>query len=212
VPPPFAGRLLSLFPDVFSTLLLAYEKTGFVDKVVHRSKTVGGTVFAPSNSAFRRLGPRANAFLFNTPRGLKCLEVLLRYQIAPNVTLYSDAEYEAPEAADGEGEGTEKPRSGEHFELKTLLEGKSVSVDVRKWHGIITGMTVNKWVHVRVQDGVAKNAVVHIVDRVPIPPHKHKKAEEADEETGEMSPEELEERLAPYIDDEVDESGWTGEL
>jgi uncharacterized surface protein with fasciclin (FAS1) repeats len=168
-------------------------------------KTVGATVFAPSNSAFRRLGPRANAFLFNTPKGLKYLEALLKYQIAPNVTLYSDAKYTAPDA------DAEKPGSAEYFELKTLLDGKSLHVHVRKWHGIITGMSVNRFVKVRVQDGLAKNGVVHVVDRVPIPPHKHKKPEEGEDEE-EISPDELEERLAPYLADEEDEGVSVGEL
>jgi uncharacterized surface protein with fasciclin (FAS1) repeats len=201
--------LLSLFPDAFSTLLLAYEKTDFVDKVVHRVKTTGGTVFAPSNTAFRRLGPRANAFLFNTPRGLKCLEALLKYQIAPNVTLYSDAKYESGDSK----EETEKPISREHFELDTLL-GKKVFVDVKKWHGIITGMSVNRWVRVEVQDVVARNAVIHVVNRVPIPPHKHKKPKDGEEgeDIEEISPEELEERLAPYMDEEADENIGMNEL
>jgi hypothetical protein len=53
------GRVISLFPAQFSTLLLAYDKTDFV-KFVHNVKMNGSTVFAPSNSAWERLGPKAN--------------------------------------------------------------------------------------------------------------------------------------------------------
>lgn len=53
------GRVISLFPAQFSTLLLAYDKTDFV-KYVHHIKMNGSTVFAPSNKAWERLGPKAN--------------------------------------------------------------------------------------------------------------------------------------------------------
>jgi uncharacterized surface protein with fasciclin (FAS1) repeats len=196
---------LTLFPDAFSTLLLAYEKTDFVDKVVHKMNTVGGTVFAPSNSAFRKLGPRANAFLFNSPRGLKILEALLKYQVAPNVTLYSDTVYRRSDEDHQDEQTAGMPKDVEHFELDTLLEGKKVCVDVRKWRGIIVGMSVNRFVKVSVQDAVAKNAVVHVVERVPLPPHKHKKPGDGEgEDDEEISPEELEMRFAPYLDEEGD--------
>lgn len=77
VPPPFVGRVLTLFPSKFSTLLLAYEKTNFTE-FIHGVKMTGSTVFAPDNAAFAKLGPAANAFLFNTEKGLGYLKGILK--------------------------------------------------------------------------------------------------------------------------------------
>ena len=51
-----------------------------------------GTLFAPSNFAFKLLGPKINAFLFSS-YGLKYLEALLKYHVVSDQTLYSDAYY-----------------------------------------------------------------------------------------------------------------------
>lgn len=191
VPPPPVGRELSLLPSEFSTLLLAYEKTDFV-KFIHGVKITGSTVFAPSNDAFSKLGPRANAFLFNTEKGLKFLTALLKYQIVANTTLYSDAIYES------EGEAEVDTSKHYHIDLPSLLGGKNIAVDVTKWGGF-TKIKLNGWVPVVLQDGIAKNGVIQVVGRVPIPPHKHHKEEEND---GEIEVEDLIERLADYVDDE----------
>lgn len=53
-------------------------------------------MFAPSNFAFQKLGPRLNAFLFSS-YGQKYLKALLKYHIVANQTLYSDAYYKADE-------------------------------------------------------------------------------------------------------------------
>jgi len=105
VPPPPARRLISLFPSKFSTFELAAEKTGLIphhrhdekdgdDHEYHQGHNLTGlTVFAPTNFAFRKLGPAANAFLFNTEKGLGYLRALLKYHLVVNETLYSDAYY-----------------------------------------------------------------------------------------------------------------------
>lgn len=191
VPPPFVGKELSLFPNVFSTLLLAYEKTDFV-KFIHGVTANGTTVFAPSNRAFARLGPRANAFLFNTEKGLGYLRALLKYQIVANQTLYSDAYYSAA----GGAEKTEAV----HYDLTTLLHDLPIRVDIKKW-GLFVRFWVNGFNRVVVRDGVAKNGVVHVVERVPIPPHKHHR-EGVDTDDGEIEVEELVARLEGYVDAE----------
>lgn len=201
VPPPPVGRELSLLPSEFSTLLLAYEKTDFV-KFIHGVKITGSTVFAPSNDAFSKLGPRANAFLFNTEKGLKFLTALLKYQIVANTTLYSDAIYES------EGEAEVDTSKHYHIDLPSLLGGKNIAVDVTKWGGF-TKIKLNGWVPVVLQDGIAKNGVIQVVGRVPIPPHKHHKEEEND---GEIEVEDLIERLADYVDDEEDSKPELGDL
>ena len=69
-------------------------KTDLLPAVNDTSNHIGGTVFAPSNFAFQKLGPRINAFLFSH-YGQKYLKALLKYHIVANETLYSDAYYKA---------------------------------------------------------------------------------------------------------------------
>lgn len=85
MPPPFVGRALTLFPSKFSTLLLAYEKTNFT-QFIHGVKMTGSTVFAPDNAAFAKLGPAANAFLFNTEKGLGYLKGILKVSTMSSFT------------------------------------------------------------------------------------------------------------------------------
>ncbi|ROW15861.1 hypothetical protein VPNG_02570 [Cytospora leucostoma] len=194
VPPPFVGRELSLFPGKFSTLLLAYDKTDFVS-FIHNVPLNGSTVFAPDNAAFAKLGPAANAFLFNTETGLKYLKAILQYHIVANDTLYSDAYYPS---ADRNG-GGEVGHGHYHLDLPTLLPEKHVAIDVARFAGFIR-VKINGFIPIKVQDGVAKNGVVHVPAHVLIPPHKH--GENAEQVGGEISVEELKERLADFIEDD----------
>lgn len=125
MPPPPTTRLIQLVPQKFSTLLLAAEKTGLA-KEVHGVPTVGGTLFAPTNWAFEKLGPAANAFLFNSEKGLGYLKALLKYHAVANETLYSDAYYgrDSSEGADAEA-------AQFHVDLPTLLDDKSLSSTYR---------------------------------------------------------------------------------
>lgn len=217
LPPAFVGRELSLFPARFSTLLLAYEKTNFVD-FIHHVTLRGSTVFAPDNDAFRRLGPRANAFLFNTERGRGYLRALLKYQIVANATLYSDALYRADGVAEAI-EADEVPAEEDdvvaeilggrryHVDLPTLLGDTSVSVDVTRLGRLFSRIVVNRRVRVSVQDAVAKNGVIQVVSGVPIPPHKHHGA--WDQRMGPIEVEDLIERLEDYVEEEDSrEESW----
>lgn len=216
VPPPMVGRIISLFPGQFSTLLLAYEKTDFVS-FIHGVKMEGSTVFAPTNDAFKHLGPAANAFLFNTDKGKKYLKALLKYHIVVNETLYSDAFYQSKshDAVAGIG-GEEDGEAGEsgikhyHVDLPSLLDNKNIAVDISRWAGIID-VKVNGYVHVEIQDGVARNGVIHVVSNVLVPNkapgHKHEDEEDDGEIVdGEISVEDLVERLSPYVEEEEGES------
>lgn len=161
---------------MFSTLLLAYEKTDFV-KYIHGVKLVGSTIFAPSNHAFARLGPKVNAFLFNTETGLRYLRALLKYHISPNATLYTDAFYDKTHAEDAHGKLWET----DHYDLPTLLDDKPVGVDITRLGGLIS-VKVNCNTHASVTDGIAKNGVIHVVDKVLIPPHKSGHGDKSDVE------------------------------
>ncbi|EPE02894.1 fasciclin domain family protein [Ophiostoma piceae UAMH 11346] len=167
VPPTFVGRELSLLPAHYSTLLLAMAQTNFTD-FMHSQILNGSTVFAPSNVAFTGMGPEVNAFLFNTPRGLKYLEALLKYSIVPNATVYSDAYYgdATPIVAPGPIGGVIERA---HYDLPTLLGSARLTVNVTSIPGYSI-MLVNDAVKVDVQDGVAKNGVVQEVGEVVLPP------------------------------------------
>lgn len=190
------GRLISLFPSEFSTLLLAYVKTDFVE-FIHHVKMVGSTVFVPSNFAFARLGIRTNAFLFNTDTGLKYLKAILKYHIAPNATLYSDAFYDET----GKSGGEPGSRNTEHFDLETLLPDTRVSVDIATLAAFKT-IRVNGFSYVTIADGIGKNGAVHVIDKVLIPPckHKHGHGKGGEAVDGPIEPEELMERFSDYVD------------
>lgn len=187
------GAELSLAPSHFSTLLLAYEKTDFV-KYIHGVKMIGSTVFAPSNAAFAALGPKANAFLFNTETGLKYLTALLKYHISPNATLYSDAFYDKTESEPSRGSGWER----EHYVLPTLLHDTHISVDIARFSALLT-YRVNGFAHASVTDAVAKNGVIQVVDKVLFPPCKHQKQGEGSDQTVNVDVEHLIETLEPYL-------------
>ncbi|UPK90801.1 hypothetical protein LCI18_001736 [Fusarium solani-melongenae] len=203
VPPPMIGRVISLFPAQFSTLLLAYDKTDFV-KYVHNVKMNGSTVFAPSNSAWERLGPKANAFLFNTETGKKYLTALLKYQIVPNTTVYSDEIYYGDEQVYQEDRS--KINGNFHIELPTLLE-KSLGVDIHTWKSW-TSIVVNGNVAVDFEDGIGKNGVIHVVRSVPLPPCRKGGARVT---IGGIDVEELKERLQPYVEGEEESEEWDEE-
>ncbi|KAI1806938.1 FAS1 domain-containing protein [Daldinia bambusicola] len=219
VPPPPAKVLISLFPTKFSTLELAAEKTGLKPHDdddggggEKKHKLTGLTFFAPTNTAFRRLGPAANAFLFNTDKGLRYLRALLTYHLVANETLYSDAFYGpkgegAAALAEGgvEDGGEEEVGAGGarhyHLDLPSLLGDAHLAVDITRWYGFIT-MKVNGRVVVSIQDGLARNGVLQIVDHILIPPHNHHHESEGawEEGDGEISVEELVQRLEPFVE------------
>ncbi|EHK97278.1 putative Stabilin-2 [Glarea lozoyensis 74030] len=170
LPPPPALKIVELFPGEFSTLQLGLEKTGLFD-AIKEAPHVGGTLFAPSNWAFQKLGPKINAFLFSK-YGQKYLKALLEYHVVANQTLYSDAFYHGEGAsadAVDEIDMSGIPKGYFHVDLPTLLHEKSLSIDVARYGGLIS-IKINGFSSVAVQDGLAKDGVVHVVSSVLIPP------------------------------------------
>lgn len=205
MPPPPAPRILSLLPQKFSTFLLAGEKTDLGKELHALPKTTGGTLFAPTNWAFEKLGPHANAFLFNTEKGLGYLKALLKYHIVVNETLYSDAYYGKDDKDDKDNFDSES--SQYHVDLPTLLEEKNLSIDIARWGGFIS-YKINGFTRVSIQDGVAKDGVIQVVDSVLIPPHEH----HSDYVDGqEIGVEELIDRLEPFLENKKDQLSF-GEL
>ncbi|KAI1744463.1 FAS1 domain-containing protein [Xylaria scruposa] len=228
VPPPPARRLISLFPTKFSTLELAAEKTGLLPhherhhhdkdgKEAHQGHNLTGlTIFAPTNFAFRKLGPAANAFLFNTEKGLGYLRALLKYHIVVNQTMYSDAYYGVKGGVEDiipDDLAADDSQNGHfHIDLPTLLEDKSLSIDIARWRRFIN-IRINGYQNVAIQDGTCLDGVVHVLNSVLIPPREQKGevGEESHEEGGEISVDELVERLQPYVEGEEKEAAAPAE-
>ncbi|KAF2839757.1 FAS1 domain-containing protein [Patellaria atrata CBS 101060] len=195
VPPPDTLTILSFFPGEFSTLELGLTKTGLLDTLNTTAHT-GGTFFAPSNFAFKKLGPRINGFLFSK-WGEKYLKGLLKYHIVHNQTLYSDAFYTVDTT---EAEVTRPPYV--HLDLPTLLEDHSLAIDLLRRGPFIT-IKINGFSTVTVHDGVAKDGVIQVVSNVLVPPKKLSGSSEPQFWTGEeMTVEEFKARLEPFVSDE----------
>ncbi|KAF2277661.1 FAS1 domain-containing protein [Westerdykella ornata] len=196
VPPPNVATIINLLPGQFSTLQLALTKTGLFEKMNSTDYDhEGGTLFAPSNFAWRKLGPRANAFLFSK-YGEKYLKALLEYHIVVDQTLYTDAFYDATsDDGDDDDAARSHPRNT-HYDLPTVL-GKHVSVDLARW-GPFVEIRINGFSRVTVHDGVASDGVIQVVSDVLIPP-KTGGGEGSFWEGEEISVEELKERLEPLM-------------
>ncbi|KAJ3497439.1 hypothetical protein NLG97_g1907 [Lecanicillium saksenae] len=192
--PPPVGPILTFFPAYFSTLLLAYEKTDFI-KFIHSQHIEGSTFFAPSNDAFKSLGPKANAFLFNTEKGQKYLKAILKYTIAPNATVYSDAFYDRRTSST-----FDEAAHQDHYSLDTFLPGASISVDIATVFGFRV-INVNGFTGVKFHDAIGSNGVLHVVDKIVFPPHHGKHSSVSD-----ISVEQLKARLDPYVTEEPQEA------
>ncbi|KAF2636543.1 FAS1 domain-containing protein [Massarina eburnea CBS 473.64] len=200
IPPPQVATIIDLLPGEFSTLELGLGKTGLFDKVNSTEYPHnGGTFFAPSNFAFKKLGPKINAFLFSK-YGQKYLKALLEYHIVVDQTLYSDAFFDG---TSGDEVVTARPPYY-HFDLPTVLDGKFLAVDVTRY-GPFVSIRINGFSRVTVHDGIASDGVIQVVSDVLIPPKKPSGNEAEGYWKGEeMSVEELKERLEPFVDENLE--------
>lgn len=194
VPPPQVATILDILPGEFSTLELALGKTGLYEKMnTTEYPHNGGTLFAPSNYAWQKLGPRANAFLFSK-FGLKYLKALLEYHIVVDQTLYSDAFFD--QSGKDKDANSASPRL--HYNLPTLLKDKSLSVDLARY-GPFVEIRINAFSRVSIHDGVASDGVIQVVSDVLIPP-KSVAGEQVFWDGSELTEEDLKERLQPFVD------------
>jgi len=100
------------------------------------------------------------------------------------------------------------PSTTWRVELPTALKDRTVNVEVARWMGLVS-MTVNSQVRVSVQDGIARDGVVQVVDSVLMPP-RHRRHDEQDDsedeyEDDQMSVEELKHRLRHFVDEDEDD-------
>lgn len=196
LPPPNAIEIVDLFPGEFSTLELGLGKTGLLEKL-NTTDHAGGTLFAPSNFAFQKLGPKINAFLFSQ-YGQKYLKALLEYHVVPGTTLYSDAIYQAHKEEDVEVK-KELPGKGLfHIDLPTLLKDRFLSVDIGRYGGFIS-IKINGFATVSVQDAIAEDGVIQVTRDVLIPPKKIGGAELEHWNGRELTVGDLKERLEPFV-------------
>jgi uncharacterized surface protein with fasciclin (FAS1) repeats len=199
IPPPNVASIIDLLPGEFSTLELGLGKTGLFDKINSTEHPhEGGTLFAPSNFAFQKLGPRINAFLFSK-YGEKYLRALLEYHMVVNQTLYSDAFYDGNK--DNKEDITARPPYY-HYDLPTVLSGKYLAVDVARYGPFVT-IRINGFSRVTIHDGVASDGVIQVVSDVLVPP-KNAAGEQVYWKGEEMSVEDLKERLAPFVDENIE--------
>lgn len=195
LPPPKVVDIITYLPGEFSTLELALYKTGLFEAFNDTSNHNGGTLFAPSNFAFQRLGPRINGFLFSK-YGVKYLKALILYHASDSATLYSDAIYKNEEAKSFPDHRI--PKGIYHIDLETGLEGKHLSIDIARYGRLIT-IKINGFTRVAVSDGIAADGVIHVLPNVLIPPKEPTSAALTLDETWTI--EEIKEHLAPFVEE-----------
>ncbi|KAL8408609.1 hypothetical protein RB594_007160 [Gaeumannomyces avenae] len=228
-PPPPAAKIISLIPERFDRFVKALNQTEFVGYFQDLALN-GTTIFAPTNHAFERMGSKVNAFLLKPgKKNRRYLKALLKYHVAANNTLYSDAFYQ------DRHRGGRKKRKGSEVEqqqrrfvipdgddgeprnvrvsLPTLLGRSSLSVDINNLGGW-RRLTINGYAPITVSDVISKEGVIHVVARVLVPPKKGPSSVESEEDVGEISVEELKERLDDYLDEDDEASGdeWDSDL
>ncbi|KAA8651661.1 hypothetical protein EYZ11_003917 [Aspergillus tanneri] len=164
-PPPRILKNIESTPVQFSTFTLGLLRTNLLSTLDTENVTShpGGTIFAPSNQAFGRLGARTTAYLFS-PAGEGLLRALLKYHIVPGRTLYSDVVYTA--AREIQPFGTE---GSTHLNLPTMLHDGELGVDVVRI-GPYASLSVNGRRRVVFPDVLARDGNLFVVDRVLIPP------------------------------------------
>jgi uncharacterized surface protein with fasciclin (FAS1) repeats len=194
VPPFSASDTIDILPSPLSTFNLGLLTTGVKESLGPETLVTGATIFAPTNFAFKLLGPKINAFLFSR-WGTKYLKALLEYHIVVNRTLFSDAYYEPKTVTDTSA------YKKYHVDLPSLLEDHNISVDIVGFYGFVR-VFVNFVVKVAVPNIPVKEGVIHLIPRVLIPPKKPGSTssyEETEDASESLSVEELIARLEPYM-------------
>jgi uncharacterized surface protein with fasciclin (FAS1) repeats len=144
----------------------------------------------------------------------------LEYHVVANKTMYSTAYYDAAEQKTEEffplnkkhgchGKSKDKDVQAKtfphgrlvHLDLPTLLGDKSLAVDIVR-HGPFIDIRVNAFVHVAVQDGLARDGVIQVVNTMLIPPKRPGLvgADAGYWEGEELDVEDLKARLAPMME------------
>ncbi|KAL1953847.1 hypothetical protein VTO42DRAFT_2107 [Malbranchea cinnamomea] len=145
-----------------STLRRALIQTDVAVIVNDTSTHLGQTVFAPSNSAFNKLGAKANEFLFS-PYGREYLTALLRYHIVANRTMFTDVLFPH------NGEALVPLEVGSKIDLPTLLPTHNLSVTIDR-DGSRLSPKINGAVQIGQPDIIVMDGVIQKIDTVLLPP------------------------------------------
>lgn len=119
-----------------------------------------------------------NGYLFS-PQGEECLRTIIKYHLLPDKTVYSDVVYgdeedmyefskDFPELDD---RGHWRPRRYPvvRVDSQTLLDGYGMNLHLRR-RGMVSKMRVNGFWEPHVVDVLAADGVIHVLDRVLLPP------------------------------------------
>lgn len=129
----------------FTTLVAAVKAAGLVDTLKGKGPF---TVFAPTDEAFSKL-PKGTVESLLKPENKKKLASILTYHVVPG-------RYDAARITSSKAK---------QFGLKSA-QGSNIAVDLRR--GVkVSGANVVK------TDVGASNGVIHVIDRVIMPPAKH---------------------------------------
>lgn len=79
-----------------------------------------------------------------------------------------------------------------------MLEDRSLSIDVGRY-GRIISIKINAFATVVIEDGIAADGVIQVVNNVLIPPKKLGETQQL-WQGEELSEEDLKERLEPFVD------------
>jgi uncharacterized surface protein with fasciclin (FAS1) repeats len=184
--------------------------TGLAEVVNDTSTHTAQTVFAPSDTAFRQLGRKVNAFLFG-PGGRSYLKALLAYHIVANETLFSDVHFPAK---NGEQIVLDLHSASNQIFLPTLARGCNISASsARQSDGGRRIILINDEWKVSRPDIVVMDGVIHGTDAVILPPIMNAEGQLEKQNQnwwsivsrslnigGGITVEELMERLQPLID------------
>ena len=192
--PTIAALLAALPSSEFDLFQSAVKQSGAIQNILQIESRRGGTVFIPTNEAFRKLPEDVLTYLFSD-EGAASLQTLLRYHVIANQSLYSNRLYDqdsaseqfiqTPEATPDHTIPTPENQADRlwrvlkgirRFPLPTSLDGRHLTVAVTRCGGLIA-MKVNGSANVTVQDGLASDGVCHVVDSVLFPPLQDEDAE-----------------------------------
>lgn len=122
----------------------------------------------------------------------------MKYHIVANQTLYSDAFYKTNHTDTESLDDVDSiPKGRFHVNLPTLLDDKRLSIDIARWGSFIM-MQINGFNNVAVQDGIAHDGVIHVMNSILIPPKTPRGPQYMGEE---MSVKEFKDRFDAYVEE-----------
>ncbi|KAH6658959.1 FAS1 domain-containing protein [Truncatella angustata] len=170
---------------------------------VFPSNSKGGTVFAPADDAFAKLGRPTVQFLFETEAGLPYLRALVQVHLVPDLTFFSNFIWPQNNTG-GRQTSKDEPRTIKgriRRVLPTMLKdtsaaGEAVTSDVTiVRYNCVISMYVNGRANVVQHDLAANDGVVQVLDEV-LSPGDRKVVQDGE---GEVSLERFKDLLAPFL-------------